>query len=278
MAAIQQNSIGYFMQNWINRQTELNGSRFDKAIETQYPEGSVFFKDANQYHRGITTLWNYLDASKMVDWDTHIPPNAVVLDLAGGPGWLSAYLSAHKNVSNIYNLDSSNYFLSKLMPELIELMGGKQEKIEPIEGLFSPLLFEDNSIDMVVVSSSLHHAENMEYVLKDIYRVLKPGASLVILNETPLGYWSYMALSVKLYLITLKDMLLRKYKSVSPKISSGGVLYDPYLNDTYYPLWYWEKAIKVAGFTLAETMNTGLLTSKSDSKGVELVNFICKKP
>lgn len=101
-------------------------------------------------------------------------------------GWLTGYLSKLESVSTVYALDSSKYFLLKMMPKIVMLMGGgRQEKIVPIEGLFTPLMFEDGALDVVVASSVLHHADSLEAVLREIKRVLKEDGLLVILNETP---------------------------------------------------------------------------------------------
>ena len=163
-----------------------------------------------------------------------------------------------------------------MMPEMIALMNGQIEKIIPIEGLFSPLLFEDCLLDIVVVSSSLHHAENLENLLKEIHRVLKQGGLLFILNETPYHNMKYMFSMVKAFISILGNTILHRYKPVSQNISASGFLYDPYLSDKAYPLWYWRDAVNSSGFSIIEFINTGLPTLKNN-KGISLVNFVCRK-
>lgn len=265
------------MNSWIARQMEHTVSQFDSTIETHYQESAHYFRNPDDFYRGITTLWNYLDAVKKVDWDRYLKPNAHVLDLAGGTGWLSAYLSTFDRIDKIYNVDSSRYFLSVMMPGLVRLMHGKSEKIEPIEGLFTPLYFDDQALDAVVISSSLHHAERMETVLAEVRRVLKPDGVLFILNETPLSNTRYLLGMIKQFMLIMNNTILRRYLPVSPYLSSSGSLYDPLLGDKAYPTWYWEQSITRSGFTLLKTMDTKLITVKSARRGIPLVHFICQK-
>lgn len=264
------------MSYWVIKQTELNLAQFDKSMEIHYPDSVEYLRKPEGYYRRIVQQSNYLDAIRMIDWDRYIKSNTIVLDLGGGTGWLSAYLSKHDKVDKIYNLDSSRFFLYEMMPGIVELMMGKIEKIVPIEGLFSPLLFDDCSLDIVVVASSLHHAENLESLLKEIHRVLKKEGSLFILNETPYSSVKYMTSLIKAFISISGNTLLHRYKPVSQNISSSGFLYDPYLNDKAYALWYWKQAIARAGFSMVELIQTHLPTLKN-SKGLGLAHFICGK-
>jgi ubiquinone/menaquinone biosynthesis C-methylase UbiE len=164
-----------------------------------------------------------------------------------------------------------------MFPEITRLMGGIREKIIPVEALFYPILLDDESLDMVVASSSLHHAENLEDVLKEIHRVLKKGGKLLIFNETPSSKYGYVWFLVKKFLQIMRASLSSTYLNTSPYISSSGSLYDPYLGDKKYPMWYWEKAIKTVSFTLMEVIDSHLSSLKNDTKGPSLVHFVCVK-
>lgn len=75
----------------------------------------------------------------------------------------------------------------------------------------------------------------------------------------------------------MTNSIFCRYKAVAPYISSSGYLYDPYLCDKTYPIWYWKRAIYNAGFVLEAVINTGLATMKNDTKGSKLTHFICQK-
>jgi SAM-dependent methyltransferase len=260
---------------WIHEQTDRNISQFETAMETHYPESAAYLHDPKKYLARVGTECNFIDAIKLIDWHKYLRPDSSVLDLGGGAGWLSAYLSQFESVSKVYNLDSSKFFLYEMMPPIIELMAGKPEKIVPIEGLFTPLLFEDGALDVVAASSALHHADSLEGLLKEIRRTLKKDGLLFVLNETPDSRARYTARVAKAFLKIFKHTLLGHYQSVSPALSSCGYLYDPYLGDRTYPVWYWKEALKRSGFALIEYLDSTMPTVKGQ-KGKSLVHFICK--
>jgi len=266
------------MENWTDKQINHLVAQWDSSIEMYYPQYLPMWREPEEHFRCLNEEWNLLDAVKFVEWYRYLVKEDLnILDLGGGTGWLSAFLSSYEKVGKIYFLDSSQFFLEKMFPEIVKLMGGKQNKIVPIKGLFSPLLLADESLDMVVASSSLHHAENLESVLKEIYRVLKKNGKLIILNETPYSNNHYLSLNIKQFMSIIRNLLLQNYRPISESISSSGCLYDPYLGDKCYPLWYWEKAIKNAKLKLTEVIKTPYLTNKKETKGIKLTHFVSEK-
>ncbi|NQX84199.1 MAG: class I SAM-dependent methyltransferase, partial [Mycoplasmataceae bacterium] len=218
-------------EKWIDTQVRMNIAQFDNAMELYYPESAGYMRDAKKHIVRLCEECNFLDAVKLLDWNVYLKPNATVLDLGCGGGWLTAYLSSFENVENLYAVDSSHYFISEMMPDVVKLMKGSLEKVKSIEGFFSPLLFDDGFLDVVAVSSALHHADNLETVLKEIRRVLKKDGYLVIANETPSSHLRHVYSLTKAFVKILLNMTLAKYKAVSPSISSSGYLNEPYLGD-----------------------------------------------
>ena len=262
-------------KSWIHEQTERNISQFDKAMEASCPESRTYIHDPKEYLSRISEQCNYLDAVKLIDWKSCLRKDCFILDLGCGGGWLTGYLSKLESVSTIYALDSSKYFLSDMMPEIVMLMGGRQEKIVPIEGLFTPLMFGDGALDVVVASSVLHHADSLEAVLREIKRVLKSDGLLVVLNETPSSGIRHILSLSKAFLKILLNALFHNYKSVSASISSCGYLYDPLLGDRDYPLWYWREALTRSGFSITDIVDSGMATVKT-KKGRSLTHFVCR--
>ena len=254
----------------------LNLAQFEKAMKEHYPETRHWVNDPYKSYRRLCVECNYLEAVKLINWNKYLTTNSIILDLAGGIGWLSAYLSKIERIQQIYFLDSSRFYIEEMMPNLVEIMNGVKSKIDSIEGFFTPLLFEDDSLDLVVASSALHHAENLEDVLKEIRRVLKANGYLFILNETPLPAIRYQLVLLKQAFFILMNTVLRNYRSKSPFISSSGTLYDPMLGDKVYPLWFWEKALILSGFHIESIINTGLPTVKGKD-GIFLKHFVCQK-
>ena len=56
------------------------------------------------------------------------------------------------------------------------------DKIELLNGDSEAIFFSDNSFDAVTVAFGVRNFENLERGLSEIYRVLKPGGKLVVLE------------------------------------------------------------------------------------------------
>ena len=69
-------------------------------------------------------------------------------------------------IKKIFSIDSSNNYLDNFLSHVVMYSGDDISKVEAVQGLFSPLLLEDESIDIIVISSALHHADNLNLVLK----------------------------------------------------------------------------------------------------------------
>ena len=262
-------------KTWIYEQTERNVLQWDDSMETHYPESSQWLRNPDEYFVKLCKECNYLDAVKLINWSKFLEKNCKVMDMGCGGGWLSGYLSTFEPVGVIYALDSSKRFLTDLVPQMANKMGGSPEKIVTIQGLFTPLLFQNASLNVVVASSSLHHAESLEGVLKEARRVLKKNGFLFILNETPSPWLRFAWSLTKGFVKIMMKVIGRDYVSASPFISACGHLNNPYLGDKDYPLWYWKEAIRHAGFSIVEVVNTGLPTVKGRS-GASLTHFVCK--
>jgi ubiquinone/menaquinone biosynthesis C-methylase UbiE len=243
-----------------------------------YPQYHRIWSDPEEHYRCLRELWNTYDAVKLITWDSYFERNKIsILDLGCGTGWLSAYLSRHDGVSTIYSVDSSAFFLSVMLPEIVKLMSGDEKKITSIRGLFTPIILSDASVDICVSSSALHHAENLEGTLSEILRVLKDGAYLFVLNETPDDDEAYVERLSREFVDMKSECEQKVYRSQAKTISSVGLLYDPILWDKTYPVWYWLESIKRAGFRTVEMIRTDLFSLKTDTAGTKLTHFICKK-
>ena len=185
------------MKSWLNKQTEIDTYRFDQVKDCLYPESMKYSKNAKAFINHIYKKTNYIEAIEMLDWNRYLPEKASLIDLACGLGWVSAYLSKHRSVDHITCVDSSKFYVNDMLPKIFEQMDGNLNKVTQVEGLFYPLLMDSDSIDGVILCASLHHADNMETVLKEVHRVLKPGGYLFLLNESPLSTLRYLIRAIK---------------------------------------------------------------------------------
>lgn len=118
-----------------------------------------------------------------------------VLDVATGTGDLAIALTQINNVK-VVGLDISEGMLAvgreKIQKKQLD------QRIELIHGDSENLPFADNHFDAVTVAFGVRNFENLEKGLSEIYRVIRPGGRLVIL-ETSIpenfpfrqGYFAY---------------------------------------------------------------------------------------
>jgi ubiquinone/menaquinone biosynthesis C-methylase UbiE len=100
-----------------------------------------------------------------------------VLDAATGRGWLAGYMSdTFKDYDEIIGIDSSEKAIESARDRV------KKENVRFEVMSAAKMSFEDDSFDIVAISNSLHHLGNIESVLDNMMRVLKPGGLYIILE------------------------------------------------------------------------------------------------
>jgi ubiquinone/menaquinone biosynthesis C-methylase UbiE len=115
-----------------------------------------------------------------------------LLDVGSGPGYLIKSIRRVRPGTKIIGLDNNQYMLSLANRNLTNM-----DKSYLVEGDVSNLPFTADSVDIIVSSLSLHHWENVPQSFNEIYRVLKPGGSIVILDirrNVPRIFYGFVAL------------------------------------------------------------------------------------
>ncbi len=135
-----------------------------------------------------------------------------ILDIATGTGDLAINL-AETNASKIVGLDISSGML-EIGKEKIKKKS-LESRIDMILGDSEQMPFEDNSFDAITVAFGVRNFETLENGLKEIFRVLKPHGTFVILEtsvptKTPYkqGYTLYTK-----YILPLIGKLFSKDRS-----------------------------------------------------------------
>ncbi|MCL4154594.1 UNVERIFIED_CONTAM: hypothetical protein GTU68_002533 [Idotea baltica] len=160
-----------------------------------------------------------------------------VLDIATGTGDLAINLS-QTNAEKIVGLDISSGMLDIGKDKVKKR--GLESTIEMILGDSENMPFEDNSFDAITVAFGVRNFETLEKGLKEIYRVLKPNGTFVILEtsmptKTPFkqGYNFYtkniLPLIGKLF---SKDRSAYKYLCESASVFPFGEALNNILRET----------------------------------------------
>lgn len=102
-----------------------------------------------------------------------------LLDIATGTGDLAFEARRQMPGVHITGLDLSEGMLSKAREKALEKKLGNMDFVK---GDSENLLFGDTSFDAVSVAFGVRNFENLEAGLKEIYRVLKPGGRLAVLE------------------------------------------------------------------------------------------------
>lgn len=121
--------------------------------------------------------------------------NGAVLEIASGSGYLTQGITNLSSFSEIHCSDLSPGFMKQLRGKL----GGGKTGRKNLFYLFDAnrLPFIDQSFDVVLGNSVLHHFANFENTLIDCYRVLKSGGAAVF-GEPVLDIHVFVSLSASL--------------------------------------------------------------------------------
>ena len=105
-----------------------------------------------------------------------------LLDIATGTGDLAIAFAQKTKANEIVGLDLSQGMLN----QAIEKVKGRPyaNRLRFVKGDSEALAFDDNHFDAVTVSFGVRNFEYLENGLAEIYRVLRPGGLLVILETS----------------------------------------------------------------------------------------------
>lgn len=119
----------------------------------------------------------------------NVLPGTKALDVCCGTGdWTIALADAVGPTGKVFGLDFSQNMLKVGMDKVEKL---KLEQVTLIHGNAMELPFPDDSFDYVTIGFGLRNVPDYLQVLKEMYRVLKPGGVAVCLETsqpTLLGY------------------------------------------------------------------------------------------
>jgi demethylmenaquinone methyltransferase/2-methoxy-6-polyprenyl-1,4-benzoquinol methylase len=134
---------------------------------------------------GIHHRWR----KRSVKYFIHDKPD-MVLDIATGTGDF-AIAALKANPKKVIGVDISEGMLKYGKEKIIKR--GLEHRIELKKGDAENLDFADNSIDVITVGFGVRNYENLEKGLTNMFRVLKPGGKLVVLEfSKPTGFFRHI--------------------------------------------------------------------------------------
>lgn len=157
----------------------------------------------------------------------HLPPNARVLEIAPGPGYLSVAL-AKLGPFKITGLDISESFVH------MASQYAKREGVTVrfIHGSASDIPLEDGMFDLIVCRAAFKNFSEPLKALNEMHRVLKPGGRAVIVDLRKDASWSEIvayvdgldvsAASSWFMKFTFKHMLLKRAYTEAQMTSLAG--------------------------------------------------------
>jgi ubiquinone/menaquinone biosynthesis C-methylase UbiE len=103
-----------------------------------------------------------------------------ITDIGCGPGYLLQVIAKEFPRNRLIGIDISKEMVEKARGNfgMMRLGGG----VEFRQGSVEHLPFEDGTQDFLVSTLSLHHWDNPQLAFDEIYRVLRPGGQLLILD------------------------------------------------------------------------------------------------
>ncbi|MDA9643651.1 methyltransferase domain-containing protein [Candidatus Pelagibacter sp.] len=140
--------------------------------------------------------------------------NKKVLELGCGAGLVSSHIA--KSGANLHSIDLTDNAV-RLTKKRFEILNLKSN-IEQMDG--ENLSFDDNTFDYVVSWGVIHHSGNMEKVLEEIHRILKPGgeAYIMIYNRNSLRYRVYCFFWLGMFKLKFFKM---NFKQIVGSITDG---------------------------------------------------------
>lgn len=126
-------------------------------------------------------VWKHVSrAFDMAMAEMSLTGRETILDIGAGQGWASRYFAERGCRAMALDIVADEYYGLGRAWAIMEHAG---VYFEPMLGDGENLPFPDLKFDIVFFCGALHHFQNIDRVLRQVYRVLKPGGRIIAAGE-----------------------------------------------------------------------------------------------
>ena len=145
-------------------------------------------------------------------------PSGILVDIGCGPGYFTGDMARALPEVNIIAADISDEMLERAKDQLSS--PDIADRIRYQQGDIHSLPFEDNSLDFVVSTLSLHHWADPSRAFREIHRVLKPNGKFLVFDTRRDSPWLYYRLLKFAQRFVLPSQLKEKNEPTSSIMAS----------------------------------------------------------
>lgn len=144
---------------------------------------------AKQGYQAIIDEYVYIGPAQVATTFQHIPRAWELvrgrgLDVGGGVACISCTLASKPDVDTIHCVEVVEDVVSLCQPIVkATVLGQEQSKVISVVGDFDQLQLPDHGLDFAVSWDSMHHSADPVRTLRELQRVLKPGAAFIIVDR-----------------------------------------------------------------------------------------------
>ena len=121
----------------------------------------------------------------------YVPKNGSLLEFGCGTGNLANLVA--KNEYNVFGVDISEKFIAYAQ----ETYGVEDQSLKFQVVGFGPLPFDDNRFDCIYTCAVLEHCYEVDKIVQDLHRLLKPGGFLIIATPNILSPFTRFSFLIK---------------------------------------------------------------------------------
>ncbi|HYT94338.1 MAG TPA: methyltransferase domain-containing protein [Gemmataceae bacterium] len=155
-----------------------------------------FDRWSRRYDRSLLQKLLFKPSHRMI-LEALAPDSRQILDVGCGTGRFAARLLKHFAEARVWGVDLSPGMLARCQDRCISLDG----RLQIVQGDSEKLPFADDTFDAVTCAHSFHHYPHQERALQEMYRVLRPGGRLLIVDGDRDGLWGRLVFDVVVVLM-----------------------------------------------------------------------------